>query len=239
MSDDIPESALAAARHLETECPSPDCGDDEEGCEWCEGTKRYYMPSKTEVAHAMHEYAQAQNAEQQEMVAAMRDDKDLFVEMERELERWRHGQQIEGDYVCPNALDLHACHENIASLRTELERQKAHNALQQQSLHELHARLKTAREALTATSNLSRYAWTDTKNARELFERIHKASNEALAALPAAPRRRVEMLLAELPEVKGSVFASSKPAAPIHSAPLTAEELAALANLPTKASVLI
>jgi len=26
-------------------------------------------------------------------------------ELERELERWRHGQQIEGDYVCPNALE--------------------------------------------------------------------------------------------------------------------------------------
>ena len=28
------------------------------------------------------------------------------AELERELERWRHGQQVEGDYVCPDSLAL-------------------------------------------------------------------------------------------------------------------------------------
>lgn len=38
------------------------------------------------------------------------------AKMERELERWRHGQQIEGDYVCPNALELERLKEKNAAL---------------------------------------------------------------------------------------------------------------------------
>jgi hypothetical protein len=41
----------------------------------------------------------------------------IGIELGRELERWRHGQQIEGDYVCPNSLDVMRLQEVIEKLK--------------------------------------------------------------------------------------------------------------------------
>jgi hypothetical protein len=45
--------------------------------------------------------------------------------LERELERWRHGQQIEGDYVCENALQRDLALSSAEALRVECERMRA------------------------------------------------------------------------------------------------------------------
>jgi hypothetical protein len=37
----------------------------------------------------------------------------------RELERWRHGQPIEGDYVCPDSLRVHALQKQCNEARAE------------------------------------------------------------------------------------------------------------------------
>lgn len=42
---------------------------------------------------------------------------------ERELERWRHGEPVEGDFVCPNALALDELRAQLARL-TRTERQE-------------------------------------------------------------------------------------------------------------------
>ena len=56
------------------------------------------------------------------MQAALERDTALAANImaERELERWRHGTTIEGDFVCPNALAL----ANMTDARDEVYRQK-------------------------------------------------------------------------------------------------------------------
>lgn len=40
--------------------------------------------------------------------------------LERELERWRHNQPVEGDYVCPNALRADMAEAEVVALRARL-----------------------------------------------------------------------------------------------------------------------
>ena len=42
---------------------------------------------------------------------------DECAAMERELERWRHGLTIEGDFVCPNALAADNARDDLARLK--------------------------------------------------------------------------------------------------------------------------
>lgn len=42
----------------------------------------------------------------------------------RELERWRHGTTVEGDFVCPNALALDSMTAELAEARADAEEQR-------------------------------------------------------------------------------------------------------------------
>jgi hypothetical protein len=44
---------------------------------------------------------------------------------ERELERWRHGVQIEGDYVCPDSLRMTEALAEVERLRAGIRQQAA------------------------------------------------------------------------------------------------------------------
>lgn len=43
--------------------------------------------------------------------------------LERELERWRHNQMVEGDYVCPDSLELNEAKNEIERLKALLEKE--------------------------------------------------------------------------------------------------------------------
>lgn len=51
---------------------------------------------------------------------AVRELRDQLRATQAELERWRHGQQVEGDYVCPDSLELQRLKEDHAALEQEL-----------------------------------------------------------------------------------------------------------------------
>jgi hypothetical protein len=97
-------------------------------------------------------------------------------ELEAELERWKHGKQIEGDYVCPDSLALHEAQTQVAVLRAA-----AKSALCLITSHHLHERLGfdakhtevTLREALASTQS----------TAREHEARIRREERERIVAL--------------------------------------------------------
>lgn len=58
---------------------------------------------------------------------------------ERELDRWRHGQPVEGDYVCPEALTVDAMRPVVALAATYVDVWKAYEGKSSPSRAEMDA----------------------------------------------------------------------------------------------------
>jgi len=126
--------------------------------------------------------------------------KEKSAALERELERWRHGVQVEGDFVCPDSLRANELERQLrevkeAAVNTASSRAGTARVFAGMKRLELEEELKQCSEQMVRMQNeINRISEKETE-ARDIAElsQAYIAANDVLSSLPPSSSERERM----------------------------------------------